>query len=54
MNSQVFWGLMIPLIGTSLGSALVFVMRDQINPKVQKVYQVLQQELWLRLVSGHF
>lgn len=27
---------MIPLIGTSLGSALVFVMRDQINPKVQK------------------
>ena len=36
MNSQVFWGLMIPLIGTSLGSALVFVMRDQINPKVQK------------------
>lgn len=36
MNSQVFWGVMIPLIGTSLGSALVFVMRDQINPKVQK------------------
>ena len=36
MNSQVFWGLMIPLIGTSLGSALVFVMKDQINPKVQK------------------
>ena len=27
---------MIPFIGTSLGAALVFIMKDEINPKVQK------------------
>lgn len=36
MNSQVILGILIPFIGTSLGSALVYVMRGKINPKVQK------------------
>lgn len=30
-------GLLIPFIGTSLGAALVFFMKDQINPVLQKI-----------------
>ena len=29
--------LLIPLIGTTLGSAMVFILKDKINPKLQKV-----------------
>lgn len=36
MNKDIFLGLLIPLIGTSLGSATVFLMRDQLNIKLQK------------------
>lgn len=32
-----FVGLMIPFLGTALGSALVFFMKDKINEKVEKV-----------------
>ena len=30
-------GLLIPFLGTTLGSAMVFLMKDKINPKVQKL-----------------
>ena len=33
---NVFLGLIIPFIGTTLGSFMVFFMRDRINDKVQK------------------
>lgn len=36
MNKETILGLLIPLLGTSLGSAMVFVMRDELNQKVQK------------------
>lgn len=36
MNKDIFLGLMIPLIGTSLGSAMVYFMKEEINPKLQK------------------
>lgn len=29
--------LLIPLIGTALGSAMVFILKDNINPKLQKI-----------------
>ena len=29
-------GLLIPLLGTMLGSAFVFFMRDDMSPRVQK------------------
>ena len=29
--------LLIPLIGTTLGSAMVFILKDNINPKLQKI-----------------
>ena len=30
-------GIAIPFIGTSLGASMVFFMRNQINPKVEKI-----------------
>ena len=32
----VFWGLMIPLAGTTLGSACVFFLTDKLNELLQK------------------
>lgn len=34
---QVAIGLLIPFLGTTLGSAMVFLMKDKMNPKVQKI-----------------
>ena len=33
---KVFWGVIIPFIGTSLGSAMVFFMKKNLSDKVQK------------------
>lgn len=37
--NSTFPGLMIPFLGTALGSACVFFMRGELNPKVQKSLQ---------------
>ena len=37
MNSSLVLGLAIPFIGTTLGSAMVFLMRNKINEKVEKI-----------------
>lgn len=34
---KIFLGLMIPFIGTTLGSAMVFLMRNKLNEKVEKI-----------------
>ena len=34
---NVLVGLLIPFLGTTLGSAMVFLMKDKINPKFQKL-----------------
>ena len=34
---NVVIGLMIPFIGTALGSSMVFFMKDKMNKKVQKL-----------------
>jgi len=36
--SNVLIGLLIPLAGTALGSAAVFLFRGELNPKVQKCF----------------
>ncbi len=33
---ELFWGIMIPFIGTTAGAACVFFLRNEINPLVQK------------------
>ena len=37
MSPLVILSLFIPLIGTTLGSAMVFFLRKEINPKIQKI-----------------
>lgn len=34
---DVFWGLAIPFLGTTLGSAMVFFMKNEINNKIEKL-----------------
>ncbi len=34
---DIFWGLAIPFIGTTLGSGMVFLMKNKINKKLEKV-----------------
>ena len=33
----IFWGIMIPFVGTTLGSAMVFLMKDKLNEKIEKI-----------------
>ena len=37
MTGDVIWGLMIPFIGTAAGSAMVYLMRGQMRPAIQKI-----------------
>ena len=37
MSPLVIISLLIPLVGTTLGSAMVFFLKKEINPKIQKV-----------------
>ena len=34
---QLTLGLLIPFIGTTLGSAMVFLMKNQMNKKIEKL-----------------
>ena len=34
---KLFWGLLIPFLGTTLGSAMVFFMKNKMNNKVEKM-----------------
>ena len=36
MTTTLFIGLLIPLLGTMLGAAFVFFMKDEISPRLQK------------------
>jgi len=37
MSTEIIAGLMIPFIGTSLGAAMVFFLKKQISPGLQKI-----------------
>ena len=36
MQSQVFWGIVIPFLGTTLGSACVLFMKSRLNSMLQR------------------
>ncbi len=36
MNIQIFEGVLIPFLGTSLGAAMVFLLKKQISDNIQK------------------
>ncbi len=37
MNAQVWIGILLPFLGTSLGAAMVFVLKDKISDRVQRI-----------------
>ena len=37
MNTQVWIGILIPFLGTSLGAAMVFVLKDKISDGLQRI-----------------
>ena len=37
MNTQVWMGILLPFLGTSLGAAMVFVLKDKISDNLQKI-----------------
>ncbi len=37
INSDVLYGLLLPLVGTTLGAAMVFFLREEIKPWLQKL-----------------
>jgi ZIP family zinc transporter len=37
MNSTVFWGILIPFLGTSVGAAGVFFMKNSLGEKTQRI-----------------
>ncbi len=34
---EVFWGLLIPFLGTTLGAGMVFLMKNKINKRIEKL-----------------
>lgn len=34
---EIFWGILIPFLGTSLGASAVFLMRNELNQKLEKI-----------------
>ena len=37
ISKEIIFGLLIPLVGTTLGAAMVFFLKNEINPKIQKL-----------------
>ena len=36
MNMNLFWGILIPFLGTTLGAACVFFMKNALGDQVQR------------------
>ena len=34
---EIIFGLIIPFLGTTVGASLVFLLKDKLNDKVQKI-----------------
>ena len=37
MNMQIAVGILLPFLGTSLGAAMVFFLKDEISKKLQRI-----------------
>ena len=48
MDINVFYGILIPFLGTAAGAACVFFMKKNLNGHLP----ALLQELWLQLPYG--
>ena len=38
MNTNILWGLLIPFLGTTLGSAIVFLTKNNMKESIQKLF----------------
>ena len=54
MSIDVLIGILIPFVGTALGAACVFFLKDQIPALVQKGLLGFALALWWRHPCGHF
>lgn len=52
INMTIFWGLIIPFIGTTAGAACVLFMKNELKPVIQKALLGLRQESWWLLLCG--
>ncbi len=58
IEMQTFIGVMIPLLGTTLGAGLVFVLRDRLHPSVQKLLLgfaagvMIAASIWSLIIPG--
>ena len=43
---EVFWGIAIPFLGTTLGAAMVFFMKNKINSKIEKLLNLAWVCIW--------
>ena len=37
MNINIILGILIPFVGTSLGAGMVFILKDEISDRLQKI-----------------
>mgnify|MGYP006896719326 CR=1 FL=1 len=54
MNSNILLGIMIPFIGTTLGSAMVFFMKKEMNVRLQKMLLGFASGVMIARRSGRF
>lgn len=46
MNLNIFYGILIPFLGTSIGAACVFFMKNTLSDKIQRALTGLPLVLW--------
>lgn len=51
---EIFIGILIPFVGTALGAACVFLLRQEIRPMIQKALLGFASGSWWRRPSGPF
>ena len=51
---NVFIGLIIPFIGTTLGAMCVFLVKNKLNDKVQKSLLGFASGVMVQLLCGHY
>ena len=51
MNLIIAKGLLIPFLGTALGSALVFFMKKELDVKIQKMRVIIRFDFFSTLIN---
>ena len=46
MNLNIFYGILIPFLGTSIGAACVFFMKNTLSDKIQRALTGFAAGVW--------